>query len=298
MTERPVPIPEYAQGRITTSTGGLYTVETSCGVCTCKARGIFRKRGISPCVGDYVRLSQDGVICEILPRKNSILRPPAANLDQLLFVVSSCQPSPNLMLLDSFLAVAYYQEIQPVIVVTKLDMDDAADFCLIYESAGIPVLRVDYEKPESIRAVAEQLKGRVSMMTGNSGVGKSTLLNAIDPSLELKVGEISGKLGRGRHTTRQVQLYACAGGYLADTPGFSTFEAEQYVQMEKEQIAGCFPEFAPYLGKCRFSDCAHVCEKGCAVLEAVKRGDISQSRHNAYTALYQTAKQRKAWENG
>lgn len=296
MTERPVPIPEYAQGRIITSTGGFYTVETSCGVCTCKARGVFRKKGIVPYVGDYVRLSEDGVICEILPRKNSILRPPAANLDQLLFVVSACQPSPNLLLLDSFLAVAYYKEIEPVIIVTKLDLAEAEEFCRIYEKAGICVMQVNYDDPASIAAVAARLKGRISMMTGNSGVGKSTLLNAIDPSLQLKVGEISEKLGRGRHTTRQVQLYVCAGGYLADTPGFSTFEAEQYVQMEKEQIAGCFPEFAPYLGKCRFSDCAHVHEKDCAVLEAVRQGEIAKSRHDAYVSLYQTAQQRKAWE--
>ncbi len=297
MAACPVTIPECAQGRIITSVGGLYTVETSCGICTCKARGVFRKKGIIPYVGDYVKLSDDGVICEILPRKNSILRPPAANLDQILFVVSSCQPSPNLLLLDSFLAVAFYKQIEPIIVVTKLDLKQAADFCGLYEKAGVRVMQVDYENPASVAAVAARLQGRVSMMTGNSGVGKSTLLNAIDPSLQLKVGEISEKLGRGRHTTRQVQLYACAGGYLADTPGFSTFEAEQYVQMEKEQIAGCFPEFAPFLGKCRFSDCAHVCEKECAVLEAVRKGEIAKSRHDAYVSLYQTAKQRKAWEN-
>jgi ribosome biogenesis GTPase len=291
-----VSIPEHAQGRILTSVGGLYTVETSSGICTCKARGVFRKRGILPYVGDYVNLSEDGVISEILPRKNSILRPPVANLDQIFFVVSVCQPSPNLLLLDSFLAVAMYQQIEPVIVLTKIDLQAAEELATLYQKAGIPVLEVDYTKPETVEAVAVRLDGKISMMTGNSGVGKSTLLNAIAPDLQLAVGEISEKLGRGRHTTRQVQLYPCAGGYLADTPGFSTFEVEQYLHMEKEKIADCFPEFRPFLGQCRFSDCAHVCEKGCAIVEAVAQGEIAKSRHDAYVSLYETARQRKAWE--
>lgn len=156
-----------------------------------------------------------------------------ANLDQILFVTSSCRPDPNLLLLDSFLAVAIYQNIQPVLVLTKVDLDAAEQVRRLYTSAGIPVYAVDYRNGETVQAVAALLKDKVSMMTGNSGVGKSTLLNAMEPSLQLPVGEISEKLGRGRHTTRQVQLYPCAGGYLADTPGFSTFEAEQYVQNEK-----------------------------------------------------------------
>lgn len=293
----PVTIPEGAQGRILTSVGGLYTVETFSGICICKARGVFRKRGIVPYVGDYVLLSDDNVISDILPRKNSILRPPVANLDQILFVVSSCHPSPNLLLLDSFLAVAIYQEIEPVLIVTKVDLDAGEELCRLYEQAGISVMAVDYQKPETVDAVAQRLSGRINMMTGNSGVGKSTLLNAIEPSLQLPVGEISEKLGRGRHTTRQVQLYPCAGGYLADTPGFSTFEVEQYLQMEKERIADCFPEFRQYFGECRFSDCAHVCEKGCAIVGAVQNGEIAKSRHDSYVSLYQTAKQRKAWES-
>ena len=297
MKNLPVAIPETAQGRIITSVGGLYTVETFSGICTCKARGIFRKRGITPYVGDYVQLSEDGVIQEILPRKNSILRPPVSNLDQIFFVVSTCHPAPNLLLLDSFLTVAIYQDIQPAVVLTKMDLHRGEQLEKLYTDAGIPVYPVEYNKPETVAAVSELLAGKISMMTGNSGVGKSTLLNAIDPSLQIATGEISEKLGRGKHTTRQVQLYPCAGGYLADTPGFSTFEVEQYLQMDKERIADCFPEFQPYLGQCRFSDCAHVCEKGCAVVEAVQAGKISKSRHDASVSLYQTAKQRKAWES-
>ncbi|MFR9193989.1 MAG: ribosome small subunit-dependent GTPase A [Ruminococcus sp.] len=207
MTKLPVSIPENAQGRIITSVGVLYTVETSSGICTCKARGIFRKRGITPYVGDYVMLSEDGVISEILPRKNSILRPPVSNLDQIFFVTSTCHPTPNLLLLDSFLTVAIYQDIQPAVILTKVDLDRGEKLESLYADAGIPVYLVDYDKPETIDNVAKLLDGKISMMTGNSGVGKSTLLNAIAPELQLATGEISEKLGRGKHTTRQVQLY-------------------------------------------------------------------------------------------
>ena len=200
------------QGRIITSVGGLYTVETSCGMCTCKARGVFRKRGILPYVGDFVQLSEDGVICEILPRKNSILRPPVANLDQILFVTSSCRPDPNLLLLDSFLAVAIYQNIQPVLVLTKVDLDAAEQVRRLYTSAGIPVYTVDYRNGETVQAVAALLKDKVSMMTGNSGVGKSTLLNAMEPSLQLPVGAGTWQT----HHTAGAALSVCrrlSGGY-------------------------------------------------------------------------------------
>ena len=287
---------EKESGRILQCIGGIYTVATDSGTVSCKARGVFRKRGMTPYAGDFVTVEQ-GVMTEILPRKNSIIRPPLANLDQLLFVTSTYKPVPNLLLLDQFMAVAIYKQIQPVLVLTKLDLQDGAALQELYTNAGIPVYPVCYDQPDTLEAVRACLRGKVSALTGNSGAGKSTLLNALYPDLQLKVGEISEKLGRGRHTTRQVQLYPCAGGYLADTPGFSTFEAEQYVQMKKEQIADCFPEFQPYLGECRFSDCSHVCEKGCAVLEAVQAGKIAKSRHASYCTLYQTAKQRKEWES-
>ena len=284
------------QGRIITSVGGLYTVETSRGMCTCKARGVFRKRGILPYVGDFVQLSEDGVICEILPRKNSILRPPVANLDQILFVTSSCRPDPNLLLLDSFLAVAIYQNIQPVLVLTKVDLDAAEQVRRLYTSAGIPVYAVDYRNGETVQAVAALLKDKVSMMTGNSGVGKSTLLNAMEPSLQLPVGEISEKLGRGRHTTRHVELFPLAGGLIADTPGFSAFDQEKGEDpVEQEALARSFREFRPYLGQCRFVGCAHVKEQGCAVLAARDAGKIVPSRHESYVRLYELARENKPW---
>ena len=296
MKNLPVAIPETAQGRIITSVGGLYTVETFSGICTCKARGIFRKRGITPYVGDYVQLSEDGVIQEILPRKNSILRPPVSNLDQIFFVVSTCHPAPNLLLLDSFLTVAIYQDIQPAVVLTKMDLHRGEQLEKLYTDAGIPVYPVEYNKPETVAAVSELLAGKISMMTGNSGVGKSTLLNAIDPSLQIATGEISEKLGRGKHTTRQVQLYPCAGGYLADTPGFSAVDLEKFQTILKDELADCFREMHDYEGKCRFRGCSHTKEAGCAVLQAVKDGEISQSRHQSYLNLYEQAKNIKEWE--
>ncbi len=289
------PVTEQQQGRILTCVGGLYTVESSSGLCTCKARGVFRKRGITPYAGDFVTV-EDGVITEILPRKNSIIRPPLANLDQLVFVVSTCKPVPNLLLLDKFITVAIYKQITPVLVLTKLDLQQGETLQNLYEKIGISVFPVCYDQPETLAAVRQMLQGKVSALTGNSGAGKSTLLNALYPDLQLPVGEISEKLGRGRHTTRQASLYPIEDGYIADTPGFSTFETEQYARIPKEALAECFPEFAAYRLQCRFQDCAHVCEKGCAVLEAMQAGDITESRHASYVTMYEEAKKRKEWE--
>lgn len=286
-----------AQGRIIASVGGLYTVETSYGIYACKARGVFRNKGIVPYVGDYVELSEDKqVITTVMPRRNLISRPPVANVDLILCITSTCKPSPNLQILDSFLTIALYLDIQPVVVFTKIDLHSAEQLQEVYQSAGFLVYCADYTNPQSITQIADLLNDKTAMMTGNSGVGKSTLLNAIEPDLKIATGEISEKLGRGKHTTRQVQLYHCAGGYLADTPGFSTLDPEQYVHMKKECIADCFPDFRPYLGKCQFTDCAHICEKGCAVLEALEQGKIAKSRHESYKYLYQIAKERKEWE--
>ena len=263
--------------------GGLYTVESPDGICECKARGVFRNRGISPCVGDSVAV-EDGVITEIAPRRNCIIRPPLANLDQLIFIVSTCEPAPNYLILDKFIAIAEYKGITPVVVITKTDLGDSRPIHEIYGGIGIEVAEVRYEDEASVEAVRKLLSGRISAFTGNSGAGKSTLLNAVDPSLSIATGEISRKLGRGRHTTRHAELYKLSGGgYIADTPGFSTFE-------------GCFREFGPFTGDCRFRDCAHLCEKGCAVVAAVERGEISRSRHESYKTMYEEAKQLKEWE--
>ncbi|MBR4627085.1 MAG: ribosome small subunit-dependent GTPase A [Ruminococcus sp.] len=281
---------------ITKCLGGLYTVESPDGIYECKARGVFRNKGISPCVGDRVTV-EDGVITEIAERRNSIIRPPLANLDQLVFVVSTCSPAPNYLILDKFIAIAEYKGITPVVVITKTDLGDSAPVKEIYGSIGIIVLEVDYNDAASVQAVRDMLTGKISAFTGNSGAGKSTLLNAVDPTLDIPTAEISRKLGRGRHTTRHAELYKLAGGgYIADTPGFSTFETNRYDIIRKEELAGCFREFAEFTGDCQFKDCAHVCEKGCAVVEAVNRGDIPKSRHESYCTMYDEAKQLKEWE--
>ncbi|MCR5601964.1 MAG: ribosome small subunit-dependent GTPase A [Ruminococcus sp.] len=276
--------------------GGLYTVESPDGIYECKARGVFRNRGISPCVGDRVTV-EDGVISEIADRKNCIIRPPLANLDQLIFIVSTCEPVPNYLILDKFIAIAEYKNITPAVVITKTDLGDSTPIYDIYGRIGIDVAEVRYDDESTINAVRKLLCGKISAFTGNSGAGKSTLLNAIDPTLNIATGEISRKLGRGRHTTRHAELYKLSGGgYIADTPGFSTFDTNRYDIIRKEELAGCFREFAEYTENCRFRDCAHVCEKGCAVVEAVVRGDISVSRHESYKTMYEEAKQLKEWE--
>ncbi|MBQ2264675.1 MAG: ribosome small subunit-dependent GTPase A [Oscillospiraceae bacterium] len=288
--------PEAQHSIIIKSVRGLYTVASPDGVLTeCPARGVLRKKGQEPYVGDYVRMDGD-VIAEVLPRKNEIIRPPLANLDQLCFVVSMCEPQPNLRLLDKFIAVSAYKDIVPLLLLTKIDLASCEAIHQLYSSIGIPILLVDYKDPASLERVREAFAGKVSALTGNSGAGKSTLLNALDSSLAIPTGEISQKLGRGRHTTRHAQLYPLAnGGFIADTPGFSTFDTQRYAVIRKEELADCFAEFAEFTENCRFHDCSHTCEKGCAVLEAVAEGRIPQSRHESYCDMYEEAKQIKEW---
>lgn len=276
--------------------GGLYTVESPGGIYECHARGLFRNMGISPCTGDIVSFSQN-LITEITPRKNFLVRPPLANLDQILFVVSTCKPAPNLLILDKFIAISEYKNIKPVLVITKVDLCSHQEIVDIYHYAGIHIMIVDYSDKGSVQAVCDALANKISALTGNSGVGKSTLLNAIEPSLNIPTGEISEKLGRGRHTTRHAQLYQLDnGGYIADTPGFSTFETNKYDIIKKEMLADCFIEFARYTDMCRFSDCSHTKEKGCAIIQAVHDGEISESRHKNYCLMYEEAKNIKDWE--
>lgn len=285
------------KGIIIKAIGGLYTVESLDGIYECKARGIFRKQNISPFVGDNVIISDENVITDILPRRNFIIRPPLANLDQLVFVISTCKPSPNLTLLDKFIAVAEYKNITPVIVITKTDLDSFDNVMDIYSRIGIQVIPVDYSSKETVNKVADMLRGRISAFTGNTGAGKSTLLNAIDSNLEIPTGEISEKLGRGRHTTRHAQLYKLEnGGYIADTPGFSTFETNKYDIIRKEELSRCFREFDNYSDECRFKDCSHTKEKGCEVLRAVSENEISPTRHASYIEMYEEAMKIKEWE--
>ena len=276
-------------------------MEASDGVYECKARGIFRKRGVSPVCGDKVEILLEsdgtGVIDEIEERRSLLIRPPLANLDRLFFVSSSCEPQPNLLLLDKFIAIAEYKHIEPVVVFTKADKLDPVKYMEIYDKVGIRSISVNNVTGEGSEEVRKLLSGKLSAFTGNTGVGKSSLMNNIFPELVLATGEISRKLGRGRHTTRHVELYKLeGGGYVADTPGFSSFDTNKYEIIFKDELADCFVEFRDYFGKCHFADCRHTTEKGCAVIEAVEKGIIPRSRHDSYKTMFEEASKLKEWE--
>lgn len=288
------------QGRIVKALGGFYYVEAGGAIWECRARGLFRKKQLAPLVGDWATVEPTGegtgYVVEIAPRKNSLVRPPLANLEQLFLVCSVADPPPNLFVLDKLIAVAEHKGIEPAVVFTKTDLDTGREAAGIYRRAGFPVFEVSALTGEGMEPLQAALAGRLSGFCGNSGVGKSSLLNRMDPRLALPTADISQKLGRGRHTTRHVQLYHAGGGLVADTPGFSSMELEQYEVIFKGQLQYCFREFAPFLGRCRFTGCSHVKEKGCAVLEAVERGEIAPSRHGSYCALYEAAKNIREWE--
>lgn len=277
-------------GLILQGIGGVYTVETAEGLYTCRPRGIFRREGMTPMPGDRVGLSRQaegvGTLETIEPRKNVLVRPPVANLDCLVVVISPVDPSPNLPVIDRMTALAIHHGIAPVIVVNKTDLADTQELVRIYRSAGFPVFSVSALSSD-LDELRSFLRGRVCAFTGNSGVGKSSLLNRLMPELGLETGEISRKLGRGRHTTRAVRLYPTeGGGYLADTPGFSFIDLDRVGWLAAGELETLFPEFSPYLGKCRFVGCAHTGEKGCAVREAEEEGHIAPSRYENYVSLY------------
>ena len=289
------------QGILVKGIGGFYYVEAAGVTYECKARGAFRKHGVRPMAGDQVRISipenQSCSIEEILPRKNALIRPPVANMDQLFIVASVRHPSPNPLVIDKMVAVAEDKGIEPVVVMSKADLGDWSPWRELYQAAGLQFVAVSAVTGQGVEEIQALLQGKLSAFTGNSGVGKSTLLNGLEEGYALETGEISQKLGRGRHTTRQVELLKLSGGgYVADTPGFSTVDIERYDMVKKEHLQHSFREFAPYLGQCKFPSCAHVCEKGCAVLEAVERGAISPSRHQSYVAMYNEVKDIKEWQ--
>ena len=279
-----------AYGLILQGVGGCYTVETADGLYECRARGIFRREGIRPLAGDRVGISRQspgaGTLETVEPRRNVLVRPPVANLDCLVVVISPVDPSPNLPVIDRMLALALYHDIAPVVVVNKTDLADTRELEAIYRSTGFPVFSVSALSSD-LQELRHFLRGKVCAFTGNSGVGKSSLLNRLMPGLELETGEISKKLGRGRHTTRAVRLYPMeGGGYLADTPGFSFLDMDRVGWIAADELERVFPEFAPYLGQCRFAGCAHVSEKDCAVRRAAERGEIASSRYQSYVSLF------------
>ena len=290
------------EGIILKALSGFYYVDGGDGALTaCRGRGKFRHQKLTPLVGDRVRFTPlgegAGILDEILPRKNQFQRPAVANIDQLVVIASGAVPVTDPFLIDRVVSIAEGRDCEPVICINKCDLDAAEELYQTYRKAGFLTLRVSAETGEGIPELAAAIAGKVSAFTGNSGVGKSSILNALEPEFRLQVGEVSDKLGRGRHTTRHVELFRLSSGAIvADTPGFSSFDTEGMELRRPEELQYTFREFAPYLDQCRFTGCAHVKEKGCAVLAAVKAGAIAPSRHASYVRLYEQAKEVPEWE--
>ena len=287
-------------GTIIKGIGGFYYVEAADEIYECKARGVFRKEKLSPLVGDKVTISinenAENTIYEIMPRKNALTRPPVVNINNLIIVVSTVEPKPSTLVIDKLIAVAEHKNIEPIIVITKSDLASAQEIFDIYTLAGFKTIIVSNETKDGVDEVKAVLKDKISALTGNSGVGKTSLLNNLDETLALKTAQISKKLGRGRHTTRQAELYRVCDGFVVDTPGFSSFEIDKSDIILKDELAYCFRDFSDYIERCKFyPSCTHTADKGCAVVEAVNEGKISKSRHNSYVQLYNEVKDIKEW---
>ena len=291
---------EKVTGRIIRSISGFYDVQVPGRVISCRARGILRKEGNSPLTGDMVEITVEkgkGMVEKILPRKNSFVRPAVANVDALVVFAANVNPITEPFLIDRVAAIAGDQEVQVVLCVNKCDLDPAVDLVRIYENAGFSVICTSAETGEGVEQLRQLLEGKLVAFTGNSGVGKSSILNRLCPELQLPTGEVSEKLGRGRHTTRHVELYALGEDtYVADTPGFSSFDTDQMDVILKENLQYAFPDFGKFIGECRFDDCSHRKEPGCAVRAALEAGDIEKTRYDSYLKLYEKASQINLWE--
>ena len=291
------------RGRIQKALSGFYYVRCEDGRdVQCKARGRFRRDGVAPLVGDLVEISDlgngEGRVEKILPRRNSFDRPSVANIDQLVIICSNAIPRTEPYLVDRMTAIAALKDCDVLLCINKCDLDPAEELFAYYTAAGFSPLRVSAETGEGMDTLRAAICGKLSAFTGNSGVGKSSILNALDPDVRIRVGEVSAALGRGKHTTRHVELYTlCDGAEVIDTPGFSSFEAEELNLELKRRLPETFPEFAPFADACRFVGCSHTKEKGCAVLDAVRGGKIVKGRHESYVRLYEELKDLKEWQS-
>ena len=289
------------EGIILKGIGGFYYVDTIEGLIECKARGNFRHKSLTPSVGDRVAIEKTqegtGYIKEIFDRKNKLIRPAISNIDMLVIVASSAPPKTDTFLIDKVCSIASNQSIEVVIFINKIDIDSAQELYEIYKKAGFTVVCGSAVSRQGIDEIEKLIAGKTVAFTGNSAVGKSSILNIIDSDFDLKIGGLSEKIGRGKHTTRHVELLKTKGGsYVADTPGFSSFDVLQVDIDLKNNLPYTFIEFEEYLGNCQFTSCNHTKEKGCAILQALKEGKISKSRHNNYVKLYDSVKDIKEWE--
>lgn len=290
------------EGVIIKALSGFYYVKTADGMLECKARGRFRLDGTSPLVGDRVQCSLDaqgrGRIDLVEQRKNWFIRPTVANIDALVFVAANSNPVTDPFLIDRVSVIAEESGCELIICLNKTDLNAGEELYRIFAGAGFPVIRTSAETGEGVEQLRAELRGKISAFTGNSGVGKSSLLNRLLPGLNIPTGEVSEKLGRGKHTTRHTELFELEeGSYVADTPGFASFEIEMMKRIPKEELQYDFRDFAPYIGRCRFQDCTHRKEPGCAVTEAVQSGAVSESRYTSYLRLYEMSAQYRDWEN-
>ena len=282
------------------SLSGFYDVQTPEGMVTCRARGILRKEGNSPLTGDMVEITVEsgkGMVERILPRRNWFIRPAVANVDALVVFAANANPITEPFLIDRVAAIAGDREVKVYLCINKCDLDPAVNLERIYRNAGFSVIMTSAETGEGVEELWSLIRGKLTAFTGNSGVGKSSILNRLCPELALPTGEVSEKLGRGRHTTRHVELYRLEEDtYVADTPGFSSFDTDQMDVILKENLQYAFPDFGPYIGKCQFHDCSHRKEPGCAVTAALAAEEIEPTRYDSYLRLYEKSSQVKLWE--
>ena len=288
------------QGKIIKGIAGFYYVDSHEGVFQCKAKGIFRNKSIKPLVGDNVEFEitheedMEGNVTEILERENELIRPAVANIDQAMIVFALKAPNPNLNLLDKFLVGMEYQNIETIICFNKTDIADkdfAEELASIYRNAGYKVLFTSATENEGVEEVKKALKGKSTVFAGPSGVGKSSMLNAIKEDAVMETGDISEKIGRGKHTTRHSEIFKTDDDtYVFDTPGFGSLFIPG---MTKEKLEDCFPEFSLYTNECRFIGCAHINEPDCAVKAALEEGKISPSRYESYIAFYEELKEQE-----
>ena len=291
---------EKRTGRIVRSISGFYDVQTPGGLVTCRGRGSLRKNQESPLTGDMVQITVEngkGMVEKILPRKNRFIRPAVANVDALVVFAANVNPVTEPFLIDRVAAIAGDQEVAVYIVINKCDLDPAVDLEKIYRNAGFSVIVASAQTGEGVEELHRLIAGKLTAFTGNTGVGKSSMLNRLCPELNLATGEVSEKLGRGRHTTRHVELYSLGENtFVADTPGFASFDTEQMDVILKDNLQYAFGDFAPYLGQCQFHDCSHRKEPGCAVRQAAEQGEIEKTRYDSYLRLYEKSSQIKEWE--